>query len=463
MINADRPSAAGADASNPTDAGPNPLPNGFAWGRSILLFVVLVAIYSANRRTIEVGDTEAAKFIPIGLIRGRGPFLEWIYPKTDEPYPYYLTASRGHVLSSYPLGAGLVAMPFVLPQVLWLDLRKPGWDKDEPLLKWYATRMAKNAAAVIAALTAVALFQVLRLLEVGRMALPAALVAALGSDLWTVASQSLWQHGPAALMLTLALWLVLIPGRSRPRLVLAGLAAAAMVCCRSLDAVFAVAIISWMALDRRRDLAWFVPPVVVVGVALAGFNSYYFGSVNGGQARLEATHEALHAVSGTWTNPFLAGVAGTLLSPSRGLFVYSPWIAVALATIPAIAGRLKSQPLFLWLLAALAINLVALAKYSCWWAGSCFGPRFWTDAIPVFGILLGMGLDWSWTRCRPVFALFAATALASVVIQVVGAFYYPSSWQQSPDNVHLHHERLWDWRDNELTRCLREGPRAPNW
>jgi hypothetical protein len=42
-------------------------------------------------------------------------------------------------------------------------------------------------------------------------------------------------------------------------------------------------------------------------------------------------------------------------------------------------------------------------------------------------------------------------------VQLIGAFCYPSSWEKSPVDVDLHHERLWDWRDNELTRCLAEG------
>ena len=50
--------------------------------------------------------------------------------------------------------------------------------------------------------------------------------AALGSNLWCTASQSLWQHGPAALMLTLVVLLLLPESPSRLRFVLAGLAAA---------------------------------------------------------------------------------------------------------------------------------------------------------------------------------------------------------------------------------------------
>ena len=74
------------------------------------------------------------------------------------------------------------------------------------------------------ALAAVILHRFLLRLGLYRGALPAVVAAFLGSDLWTHASQALWQHGPAALALIAALAL-LHPGPvSRWRLVLAGMA-----------------------------------------------------------------------------------------------------------------------------------------------------------------------------------------------------------------------------------------------
>jgi hypothetical protein len=53
----------------------------------------------------------------------------------------------------------------------------------------------------------------------------------------------------------------------------------------------------------------------------------------------------------------------------------------------------------------------------------------------------------------------------SVLVEAVGAFYYPSprvvDWNTSPADVDLAHERLWDWRDPQLLRLLRNGPVSP--
>ena len=61
------------------------------------------------------------------------------------------------------------------------------------------------------------------------------LAACLGSDLWTVGSQAPWQHGPAALALVTAIWLLQPQPTSRRRLALAGLATAVLFTCRMMD------------------------------------------------------------------------------------------------------------------------------------------------------------------------------------------------------------------------------------
>ena len=147
------------------------------------------------------------------------------------------------------------------------------------------------------------------------------------------------------------------------------------------------------------ELAW--ASVVLTGTnprcaALVGYNEWMFGSILGGQERLERLHILRHGVSGPWSGNLAIGLTGTLFSPNRGLFVFSPWIAVALASlaIPAVARRLASHSLLCVLLASLVPYLLVLSKYSVWWGGHCFGPRYWTDVVPLFAIVFAFGLDW---------------------------------------------------------------------
>src|SRR4029077_13000580 len=102
------------------------------------------------------------------------------------------------------------------------------------------------------------------------------------------------------------------------------------------------AIVTWLAWTDRRGLGWFLPVPILVGMALLSYNLWFFDTILGGQAKLEELHTKLHGVSGTWSGRLGEGLLGTLISPNRGLLVFSPWIAVALAAlaVPAVRKRL---------------------------------------------------------------------------------------------------------------------------
>ena len=49
-------------------------------------------------------------------------------------------------------------------------------------------------------------------------------------------------------------------------------------------------------------------------------------------------------------------------------------------------------------------------------------------------------------------------ALYSVLIQAIGAFFYPNGhWDGIAQPVDKAHGRLWDWRDNPVARTVRGG------
>lgn len=434
------------------------------WTASWILGIGIAMVYLANGREVGAYDTIPSTLLPLAILRGDGLHLDRFRPLLQvwgRPLPPFVTESGGHIISLYPVGPALVALPLVAPQVIARDRSEPGWDRDLSRVHTESRRMAKRAAAILTALVAVALHRLLVGLGLGRVALPAVVATALGSGLWSVAGQALWQHGPAALALTLTLLLLHPHGASRGRIFLGGVAAAMLVMARSIDLIFALVVLAWVARSHSRRLAWFLPAPIILGLVLVGYHLYYFGSIAGGQEQLEQQHRRVHGVGGPWSGDLREGLAGTLVSPNRGLFVFSPWVAVALAVSPVTVRRLAADSLARWLLLALVPYLLVLSKYAVWWGGGSFGPRYWTDAFPLFGVVLACGLDWAWERSRALMALFALTIVLSAAAHAIGAFCYPSTWNFSPTDIDLHHERLWDWRDTELSRCLKESLGGP--
>ncbi len=443
-------------------------PRGSGWLGSLSLGLALASVYLMNGRDMGTYDTIATTVLPLRILRGHGIYLDDAptrMRRSNLAHPEFVTISHGRLVPLYPIAPAVVAVPLFAPQVAVLDLRRPGWDRDRVVATVECLEMAKRSMAVVVALAGVVLHRLLLALGVGRAALPAVLSACLGSDLWAVGSQALWQHGPAALALVAAIALLHRRPAGRVRLLASGACAAMLVACRLMDIVFALAIAMWLAWTDRRGLRWFVPAPILVGAALLSYNVWFFGSILGGQDQIERLHTKLHGTSGPWSGDLVDGLLGTLLSPNRGLLVFSPWIAVGLLAlgVPAVRRRIAAHSLISVMLASLLPYLLILSKYSVWWGGHCFGPRYWTDAIPLFAIPFAFGLEWMLARSRALVAISALAVGCSIVVQLIGAFCYPSSWNLEPRNVDTHHERLWDWRDTELSRCLIEtfGPRRP--
>ena len=202
--------------------------------------------------------------------------------------------------------------------------------------EWFDT-ITKRSSAAIVALADLALLAVLLRLGLKRAAWVAATAAALGSTLWAIASQTLWQHGPAALMLTLTVLLLMRESPSRLRLLTAGFTAALLVSSRPIDLAFAVVTAVWVALRHPRRLFWFMAAPLVIGAALISYNRAYLGTAAGYYSPFEA---ALFAT------PWQVGLQGTLVSPSRGLFVFTPWTLVAFAYLPFAFYRLRRRHCF---------------------------------------------------------------------------------------------------------------------
>jgi hypothetical protein len=427
----------------------------------VLVGLICLTVYLGNGRSIGSSDTQATELVALSLARGDGPLLDRfdaILPAEDGRSGLFYTRRRGHAVSLYPLAPAFLIAPMVAVQVPLLDRLRPGWEASAPSTIGYSAFMARNASAVVAALVVVVLCRLLQALDLGRGAITSAIALAFGSNLWVVASQAPWQHGPSALFLTLTLGALCAKDPGRWRFALGGLSCGALVACRLIDLVLAAPIGLWVACLHPRRLAWFLPGPVLALAALSAYNLYWFDGLTGAQSIHDSSdfHQLRHGVESAWSGDVWAGAAGTLFSPARGLFVYCPWVALALLALPATVRRLGGRSVVVWGLVGLIPMLAILSKYAVWWAGCSFGPRYWTEAMPLFAVPLAVAVERARGDRRWSLVPLSLAIAWAVSIQAIGAFRYePDGWNQTPTSVDVHHDRLWDWRDTELAYCLR--------
>jgi hypothetical protein len=340
----------------------------------------------------------------------------------------------GHVCSIFPPGVAILALPVLVPAVL---------AGVSPSNATALLLLGHLAAAIIEAIAALLLWSVFRRFVSARWSVGLVLLYLLATSVRTVASQALWQHAGVHLGIALGLWLVLDERpMSRTRAFLAGLALGFGTVARQTTAIALAGIVS-----RRtffRSVAGFgigiIPLLVYNALAFANPFEQGYGSK-------------------PFDTPVPMGLYGLLLSPSRGLFVYAPYLVFAVAALVLawrrpgeVAARLRGFGL-----AALG-TLVLYATYTEWWGGRVFGPRFLDDLAPVlFGALawgIGRGLlDRAlWRR------LFWVAAGWSLLLFNAAALVYDQKWDTEPVNVNFHPEKLLDWSDPQWLAVLRALP-----
>ena len=411
-----------------------------------------LVVYNLNFQRIAAGDTVAASLVPFSLWLDGSVTADRFYPYLAEHAPNQTQGFHrkdGRAWSAYPIALPLLIAPLYAPAAL--VVRAGGWDTERIVL--LSGVLEKLIASLVASLSVALFYLLTRRLTSPPRAVLAALVYAFATETWTISSQALWQHGGgelaviAALLALVRLW---EKPASRSALIAAGLAAGLAAALRPTNGLFVLALLGWLVAARRKpgELALAAAAPLVLGIATLGYNLHVFGRITGGY---DAAFDA----------PFASGLAGLLVSPGRGLLVYTPVVLFSLLGLWAWWRDRARWSGPVWPVSAtFALALIlAAGQWRVWYGGHCYGPRLLTDALPCLVLLIVPALDWI-SRAVSLRIAFVLLLAWSTIAQAVGAFCYPSSrWDETPVAVGERPARLWDWRDNPIARSLAAGPR----
>ncbi len=426
----------------------------------VLLVLALLAAYSINGDPITGGDSTPNTFLPVYLLRdgtlyftpSRAAFMfDWtltldgkdhaVRPnnldvrvggtplrdfyrsgrlKVTEP-DYYIVESKQidpvtrekEYVSTFGVGVGLSA----LPVLMWFD---PQELLKNPARLWSA---AKFAASLEVALSGMFLFLIGRRLVNEWLALLVALAYGLGTCVWTTSSQALFQHAPNVLFLALGTWFLSHQPLKRFSATGCGLAYACALACRPTSSAVLVAVGVYLLLKDRRNVLAFLAGAAPVLLAVGMYNAYFLGAPwDFGQAHAAAVVLAKTGSPSIWQSPLWLGLAGHLLSPSRGLFIFSPFLIAALFGLYRI-WREEPYRFARPLMVAMVVILCVEAKHFDWWSGWSYGCRHIVDLTFFLCLFLLPVMAWI-ARRKWALTLFSLALAWSVVVQVVGAFAY---------------------------------------
>jgi hypothetical protein len=228
------------------------------------------------------------------------------------------------------------------------------------------------------------------------------------------------------------------------------------------NAVVALAAAAYVAFHRREQLVWFLGGALAPALALAAYSVTHWGSLWAlGQGQRLGGQHGLHTLH--FTGPLLPNLAGTLASPNRGLFVFTPVFLLALPMLWRVLSRPRERPLFTFLSLAALAHLLVHSLWSVWWGGASFGYRLLTEMVPLLILLLALSWEHWISRRRVWIGAFAALGAVSVYFHFLGALYYPSGWNERPVNVDRQPSRVWNASDTELRRLQARFLEQPPW
>jgi hypothetical protein len=364
---------------------------------------------------------------------------------------------EGHWYNSYPVGGTILTLPLVLAAVGVMHMLHPlvgrfhnaepvvdGFFRDDYDLAHPVIEM-EVASLLLAVATAVIYFLARRYLPEKR-ALILALLYALATPAYSVGGRALWQHSPSMLLLAIVISMLIRAEKNPSLAAWAGLPVALSYTVRPTDALFVIVFTAYVAVRFRKQLAGYLfaaLPVAAIFVAY-NFSIYHHPLTPYYQSSLEGF------LPKNWRR-LAEALAGNLISPSRGLLVYTP---VFFFSIWSMIRSLWQTRLNIWLSGLAFFHWIAVSSYVVsWWAGMCYGPRFFSDLTPVFVLfLIPYLMRWE--------ALPRLTQITFVVFALIGLGMHLRGgwstavyeWNVKPASVDTHPERNWEWRDPPFLR-----------
>jgi hypothetical protein len=425
----------------------------------LLVFAVTVAVYESCPLK-WAGDLFWSLPTAVSVLREGTVNLDEYRPS----FPIYAWAVRehdGHAYNDFPFGSTLLALGpmWAFDQLVRLVTPiAPPIDHLRRGLKTWRTNFDQTGdidpswffttemvlASLFMALASVFMFLAVRerLSELDALLVTA--VFAFGTSVFSTATRDLGQHGPSVLMLSIAWWLLMRGARVPQQVWLAGLFVALSYVMRPTNSLSVLGLTLYVALKHRQALLRFCAAGLVVAVCFGAFNLSVWGALLPPYYRPERVIPRSAAL-------FFEALAGNLISPGRGLFVFSPVLLGSLFGLWLELRDARTRAVGLTIAGIVTAHLFIISSFPHWWAGHSYGPRYLTDMVPYLVWLLVPVAEWLRTPRR----FRAGLLVALVVAGLFSAFVHTRGatqmavhlWNPQPLDVDQHPERLWDWRD----------------
>lgn len=346
-----------------------------------------------------------------------------------------------HVYYAYPPGPSLFSVPVVW--VAWqLGYDMSQAEDDHALQRVISALLAGLIVLLLYLLAREFLSPLLSLVLAASMMWSTLLISTVGS--------ALWNGGYLVALELLVLWLVVGAPKSGEQSVvrggLIGFCLWGAFLTRPTAALFIIIILAYLFFWQR-ELFW--STAVVAGGGLLLWVALNYGQIGQPLPNYYIVNNA-QTFGQRYRAPWWYVLYSSTFGPSRGVFIYSPLLLLALLT--AVVGWCKREGTPRWLMGGMLLWIVGLllfiTRFDVWWGGIGFGPRLQLEMMPAFALLLA----WSWPTAvsnhRLWYAALAILTLSGIYINSYAGLYDPFSreWNGVTILPINEHAMMYDWR-----------------
>ncbi len=344
---------------------------------SLYFFVAAIYLLSASGR-IGLSDGFAMFNVAQSVATERSFSAE----PCDPQLPGHATHCVSGVDGRHYAGFGLVPSILAAPVIL-----SAGWIA--VLFHVSAAAFSKVAVSIFTAVVSplVCVILAMWIVKLGysrRTAMWGAFILGFASPFWNFGVKGFFSEPYLTLALVVAAYLLSspeLPGAAA----LSGLAFGIGCGCRInavilfpafiLSICFQMRAHGWPVEKFLRESALFTTSFSVCALLIGWSNYARFGS-----PFKTGYHLAYPSASLLFSTPFFTGMSGLLFNGEVGLFVFAPWVVVALICFPKFVRAHLPESVLCGTL--FLFNLIFFAKYDSWHAGWVAGPRFLTPTLP---------------------------------------------------------------------------------
>lgn len=408
--------------------------------RSALPLIIFLAVFVSYVKSPIMTASDARWIIPtaINIINKGSMELDDHYELIKDNNFYGIVTFNNHYYNYFPSGTAVIAVPFV-----WII----SWFVNDTTIIRYHSIYERMIASFILAVTAIIIYLIARLDLERRYALLIVFIFAFCTSAWSQASRELYQHGPSMLMLTLSLYLILLADRKPWLLQYIGALLAMAYVIRPTNSVALICFSLYVLLHYRQ---YFWRYLVWALFVFAPFIIFNLSTYN-------ALLPPYYSLGRIGMNPsFFEALLGNLISPARGLLLFSPIFLMAFLGIFLKMREGGREKVDYFLVAIIGLHWLAISAYPHWWAGHSYGPRFFADMVPFLVYFLIPVVDFLAHAHKPkwiMLTIFLALTALSFWINYRGAVRWEVYlWNINPVNVDSKPSRIWDWHDIQFLR-----------